>query len=184
MSASAEMFQITDHTASESSFVVTSVRNPKDLEDTIALFYEYAKWLGFDLNFQNFDEEMATMPGKYAPPKGELLLARNAKGVAIGCAALRPLGSDGVCEMKRLYVTEAGRGTGCGKRMAQTIIGIAEILGYSEMRLDTLPRMKTAIGMYARLGFSQIDAYYATPMEGTMFLSLKLPRPSVSGTAV
>ena len=176
------MFQISDHTASESSFIITSVRTPKDLEDTVALFYEYAKWLGFDLNFQNFDEEMAAMPGKYAPPKGELILACNRKGVAIGCAALRPLGSEGVCEMKRLYVAEAGRGMGVGKRLAQTVIGIAEILGYSEMRLDTLPRMKTAVGMYERLGFCQIDAYYETPMEGTMFLSLKLPRPGLSDT--
>lgn len=176
------MFQISNQREEESSFVVTSVRNAEDLQDTIALFYEYAKWLGFDLSFQKFDEEMASMPGKYAPPQGELLLARNRMGEPIGCAALRPLGSDGVCEMKRLYVTEGGRGTGVGKRMAQTIIGIAEIMGYSEMRLDTLPMMKTAVGMYERLGFTQIDAYYETPVEGTMFLSLKLPRPGLFDT--
>ncbi len=170
--------------AREPSFEITSVRSAEDLQDTIALFYEYAKWLGFDLNFQNFDDEMATMPGKYSPPGGELLLARNGNGEAIGCAALRPLASEGVCEMKRLYVSEIGRGTGVGKMLAQTIVGIAELLGYSEIRLDTLPQMKTAVRMYERLGFAQIDAYYETPMEGTMFLSLKLPRPDLSETSI
>ena len=158
------------------SFHITPVRTQADLKDTIALFYEYAGWLGFDLSFQSFDAEMASMPGKYSPPTGELLLARNVDGRAIGCVAIRPLGPDGVCEMKRLYVAEAGRGMRVGKHLASWSIGIAESLGYTEMRLDTLPRMETAVGMYRRLGFVPIEAYYETPMEGTMFMTLKLPR--------
>lgn len=162
--------------AEQSSFVITPVRSQPDLQDTIALFYEYAQSLGFDLSFQDFDGEMAAMPGKYTPPTGELLLARNWSGGAIGCVALRPLGLHGVCEMKRLYVPPAGRGTGVGTALAVKIIEIAAKLGYSEMRLDTLPSMKAAIGLYERFGFVDIEAYYTTPMEGTRFLSLKLPR--------
>jgi ribosomal protein S18 acetylase RimI-like enzyme len=162
--------------AVQPSFVITPVRNQPDLQDTIALFYEYAKSLGFDLSFQDFDGEMAAMPGKYTPPTGELLLARNRGGVAIGCVALRPLGPKGVCEMKRLYVPPPGRGTGVGKALAVTIIETAELLGFSEIRLDTLPSMRAAIAMYEKFGFVDIEAYYCTPMEGTRFLSLKLPR--------
>ncbi|KIW31248.1 uncharacterized protein PV07_02912 [Cladophialophora immunda] len=162
------------------SFSITPVRLPDDLTDTISLFYAYAGSLGFDLAFQNFDNEMAGMPGKYSPPQGELLLARNEAGVAIGCVGLRPLPSAGVtgkvCEMKRLYVTPAGRGTGVGKALASTIIDAAEKLGYDEMRLDTLPSMATALRMYRHFGFENIAAYYETPLEGTHFLSLKLPR--------
>jgi GNAT superfamily N-acetyltransferase len=161
-------------------FSVKPIRTQADLQDTIRLFYEYANWLGIDLTFQNFDEEMAAMPGKYSPPTGELLLARNQQGKAIGCVALRPLGSETVCEMKRLYVPEAGRGTGVGRALALRIIDIAEGLGYSEMRLDTLPKMKAAVRLYKTFGFVPIEAYYDTPLEGTMFLSLKLPRQKSS----
>jgi ribosomal protein S18 acetylase RimI-like enzyme len=150
------------------------------LEDTIALFYAYAKSLGIDLAFQNFDAEMAAMPGKYAPPEGELLLARNAAGQPVGCVGLRPLPSTDtsarICEMKRLYVTPAGRGTGIGKALGSTVIHVAEQLGYSEIRLDTLPSMVAALKMYRAFGFEDIPAYYQTPLEGTHFLALRLPR--------
>ncbi|KIW99699.1 uncharacterized protein Z518_11112 [Rhinocladiella mackenziei CBS 650.93] len=159
---------------------INPVRNTTDLADTTSLFYAYASSLGFDLAFQNFDAEMAGMPGKYSPPEGELLLARNAAGKPIGCVGLRPLPSTGegatVCEMKRLYVTPSGRGTGVGKALASSIIAAAERLGYGEMRLDTLPRMVAALNMYRAFGFEDIAAYYETPMEGTHFLSLRLPR--------
>ncbi|OAP54502.1 hypothetical protein AYL99_10950 [Fonsecaea erecta] len=162
------------------SFSINPVRLPSDLSDTTALFYAYARSLGFDLSFQNFDNEMAGMPGKYSPPQGELLLARNDAGGAIGCVGLRPLPSTvaggKVCEMKRLYVTPAGRGTGVGKALASAIIAVAEKLEYDEMRLDTLPSMTTALRMYRNFGFENIAAYYETPLEGTHFLSLKLPR--------
>ncbi len=158
----------------EKPFTIIPVRTNSDLKATISLFYEYAKSLNIDLSFQDFDTEMASMPGKYSPPTGELLLARNTSGEAIGCGALRPLGPNGVCEIKRLYVAQSGRGTGVGKALAKAIVATARKLRYSEMRLDTLPTMIAAIGLYQSLGFVDIPAYYSTPMEGTRFLSLDL----------
>ncbi|KAL2393896.1 hypothetical protein ABEF95_000226 [Exophiala dermatitidis] len=164
-------------------FNISAVRGQPDLAATIDLFYAYAGSLGFDLGFQNFDAEMAAMPGKYAPPEGELLLARDDNGRPIGCVGLRPLpstknidddGTSRVCEMKRLYVSPSGRGTGVGKALALGIIAAARKLGYSEMRLDTLPRMVAALNMYRSLGFKDIDPYYETPLEGTHFLALQL----------
>jgi len=159
---------------------ISPVRTPTDLEDVISLFYAYAESLGIDLAFQNFDAEMASMPGKYSPPDGELLLARSATGLAIGCVGLRPLPSAGadarVCEMKRLYVTPSGRGTGVGKALGSSVIQAAERLGYSEIRLDTLPSMAAALKMYRSLGFEDIAPYYTTPLQGTHFLALQLPR--------
>ncbi|KAK5047661.1 hypothetical protein LTR84_006326 [Exophiala bonariae] len=171
-------------------FDITPVRNATDLADTITLFHAYAASLGFDLAFQNFSVEMAGMPGKYSPEAGgELLIARDvASGKAIGCAGLRSLtslpstlagGSSNLrrcCEMKRLYVTPEGRGSGVGKALVSQIINVAEDLGYAEVRLDTLPQMVAARNMYRAIGFLEIDAYYETPMEGTHFLCLKLPR--------
>jgi ribosomal protein S18 acetylase RimI-like enzyme len=179
------------HQPNHQTFSISPVRNTTDLADTIALFHAYAASLGFDLAFQNFSAEMAGMPGKYAPAAGgELLLARNtASGKAIGCVGLRSLtpssSLDGdsaagnprrCCEMKRLYVTPDGRGTGVGKALAIGTLDVAEDMGYAEVRLDTLPSMVAALRMYRAFGFEEIDAYYDTPMEGTHFLSLRLPR--------
>lgn len=165
----------------QSTFTITPVRNAADLTNLISLFHAYAGSLGFDLAFQDFDAEMSSMPGKYSPPGGELLLARNERGVAIGCVGLRPLPSASaeevrICEMKRLYVTPTGRGTGVGKALASTVIDVAGRLGYSEMRLDTLPSMVAALQMYRSFGFEDIEAYYETPLQGTHFLALKLPK--------
>ncbi|KIV78580.1 hypothetical protein PV11_06223 [Exophiala sideris] len=169
---------MTDLKTPANAFTITAVRNPTDLKDTISLFYAYAGSLGFDLAFQNFDAEMAAMPGKYSPPQGELLIARNSDGLAIGCVGLRPLPSPDsnlpISEMKRLYVTPSGRGTGVGKALALGIIAVAKQLGYSEMRLDTLPSMVAALKMYRTFGFEDIPPYYQTPLEGTHFLALKL----------
>lgn len=159
---------------------IIPVRTPEDLAATIELFTAYSTALGIDLSFQDFSAEMASMPGKYAPPRGELLLAKNtSSGEPIGCVALRPLSGHGdhVCEMKRLYVAPAGRGSGAGKALAVTVIQVAEKLGYREMRLDTLSTMTAALKLYDALGFVDIPAYYETPLEGTRFLSLKLLRP-------
>lgn len=158
-----------------SSLTVSHVISSEDLKDTITLFEEYSKSLGIDLNFQNFATEMASMPGKYAPPHGTLLLARhNETGAAIGCVGLRRLGDDGICEMKRLYVRPTGRGLGVGKALAAAVIKDASELGYKAMRLDTLATMTFARALYKSLGFREIEQYYDTPIEGTVFLELSL----------
>jgi ribosomal protein S18 acetylase RimI-like enzyme len=150
------------------------VRSPGDLKATMALFDAYAVSLGINLSYQNFVAEMAAMPGKYAPPQGELLLARDGEGAAIGCVGLRPLADDGVCEMKRLYVAPEGRGLGLGKALAEEIVKTARRIGYREMRLDTLPSLTTAVLLYERMGFTAIPPYYDTPIAGTLFFSLHL----------
>jgi ribosomal protein S18 acetylase RimI-like enzyme len=151
-------------------FHIAPVRAPDDLAAVIVLFRAYAASLDVDLAFQGFEAEMAAMPGKYAPPTGELLLARAAGGEPAGCAALRPLGEAGACEMKRLYVAPAGRGGGLGEALAKALIREAARIGYREMRLDTLPTMTTAMALYRKLGFAPIPPYYDTPVAGTVFM--------------
>lgn len=139
------------------------------------LFQEYAESLGFDLEFQGFAEELATLPGRYAPPAGRLLLA-TLDGAPAGCVALRPLERD-VCEMKRLYVRPACRGHGVGRILARRIIDEAQSAGYRRMRLDTLPSMAAARRLYAEFGFRPILPYYPNAVPGTAFLELDLLRP-------
>ncbi|CAF0741615.1 unnamed protein product [Adineta steineri] len=116
------------------------------------------------------------MPGKYAPPTGELLLARNSQGEPIGCVALRALGSSnsGCCEMKRLYILPTARGLGLGRALVIAILDIAHTLGYDEIKLDTLPSMEAAIGLYKKVGFVETEAYYDTPLAETIFLARSL----------
>lgn len=137
-----------------------------------ALFQEYAGWLGIDLSFQEFAAELAGLPGVYAPPRGRLLLAL-AGTEASGCIALRPL-EDGVCEMKRLFVRSGFRGRGIGKLLVERIVQEARTIGYRKMRLDTLPSMQAAIGLYEGLGFVRCAAYYETPLAHTVFMELRL----------
>ncbi|KAK0364362.1 hypothetical protein LTR91_022603 [Friedmanniomyces endolithicus] len=148
--------------------------NPQDLADVAELFEAYAKSLGIDLTFQDFTTELANLPGKYAAPTGALLLARNAQGEAIGCLALRLLPEPGYCEMKRLYVAPGGRGAGLGRALAEHMVRDAVGLGYKVMRLDTLQQMGSARALYSSLGFREVEAYYDTPIEGTVFLELSL----------
>jgi putative acetyltransferase len=137
------------------------------------LFLEYAKSLGFSLCFQNFDQELATLPGHYAPPKGRLLLGEY-EGQLAACVALRGLEGD-VCEMKRLYLRPAFRGKGLGRMLAEYLIAEARRIGYRHMRLDTVePVMKDAVAMYRRLGFREIPAYRENPMAGTLYMELDL----------
>lgn len=154
---------------------VVRVRTEEDLEATIYLFHEYIQWLDLDLAFQGLDVEMSSMPGKYAPPRGELLLAKDISCGALGCVAIRPL-SEQVCEMKRLYVVNAAKGLGIGRRLVTAVIKIAFDIGYQEIRLDTLPRMTAALAIYRSCGFVEIPAYYNTPLPDTHFLSLDLSR--------
>jgi putative acetyltransferase len=147
-----------------------------ETEDDIAvireLFDEYAESLGFDLSFQDFHREQTTLPGEYAPPRGRLLLARDGE-VAAGCVVLREE-SSGICEMKRLYVRPAYRGTGLGRTLACEIIAEAKSIGYARMRLDTVPWMAEAIALYRSLGFNEIPAYRHNPIEGAVFMELEL----------
>lgn len=155
------------------AFHIVPVRSEDDLKVTKELFYEYTTWLDIDLNFQSFATEMATFPGKYTPPTGELFLARRTQGYPIGCVALRALSGD-ACEMKRLFVKDSAKGMGVGKALVQTIIAAAKNLGYRSMRLDTLSNMTAALKLYRSLGFIEIAAYYETPMLDTVFLELDL----------
>ena len=144
------------------------------------LFLEYGGSLGFSLCFQSFDQELAELPGKYAPPKGRLLLAFRGAD-AMGCVALRPLPAsegqldDHACEMKRLYVRPAAREMQLGRRLVQQVIAEARAIGYRRMRLDTVPVvMDAAIALYRRIGFREIAPYCLNPMPGTLFLELEL----------
>ena len=158
----------------KASFAISKVKLQQDLTDTTRLFETYAKSLGIDLSFQDFATEMASMPGKYAPPTGSLLLARNSTGEAIGCVGLRPFDGNRRCEMKRLYIDPQGRSLGVGKALAEAVIEDARALGYLAMKLDTLPDMVSARRLYENLGFLEIAPYYSTPIEGTIFLELDL----------
>jgi putative acetyltransferase len=144
----------------------------QDIDLARELFREYATSLGLDLEFQGFSEELATLPGAYAPPRGRLLLAWE-EGEAAGCVALRPI-EPGICEMKRLYVRPAYRGAGLGRRLAERIVREAREAGYGRMRLDTLPAMAGAQALYQALGFRSIPPYRANPIDGAVFLELTL----------
>ena len=128
-----------------SSFRITPVRTANDLASTVKLFRAYASSLDIDLSYQDFEAEMEAMPGKYAPPAGELLLARSSNGTPVGCVGLRPIEPHGCCEMKRLYVCPEARGLGLGERLVDAVVKEAKRIGYREMRLDTLPSMAGAL---------------------------------------
>ncbi|MDB6067366.1 MAG: GCN5-related N-acetyltransferase [Pedosphaera sp.] len=144
----------------------------EEIAQARALFEEYAIWLSVDLCFQGFSAELAGLPGYYAPPRGRLLLALLDKEPA-GCVALRPL-SESACEMKRLFVRPAFRRRGAGRELSERIIAEAKAIGYSTMRLDTLPTIREALRLYETLGFARCAAYYDTPLPETIFLELQL----------
>lgn len=158
----------------ELSFKISPVSTAEEIATASALFRAYAEALGIDLSFQDFEGELASLPGKYARPKGELLLAHGAGGEPLGCVAMRPMSEDGCCEMKRLYVAPAARGSGLGLALVEAIITAALRAGYREMRLDTLPTMATALSLYERQGFVRIAPYYDTPIAGTVFMAKQL----------
>ena len=155
-------------------FDIRPARAPADLAAAAALFRAYAASLPVGLDYQDFDAELAGLPGKYAPPAGELLVAFDADGAPLGCVALRALPADGACEMKRLYLDPAARGSGLGRALAGRVVETARGLGYRELRLDTLPSMGAAQALYADMGFIEVAPYYAPTPEGTVFLALRL----------
>ncbi len=146
---------------------------PAQVAQARELFLEYAQSLGFSLCFQNFDKELASLPGDYAPPEGRLLLAEY-QGQLAGCVALHKL-EDDICEMKRLYLRPQFRGQGLGRVLADHIIAEARQIGYHRIRLDTVePLMKDAVVMYRRIGFREIAPYRANPIAGALYMELLL----------
>jgi ribosomal protein S18 acetylase RimI-like enzyme len=157
-----------------SSFGIAQAASARDLADIVDLFRAYASSIDIELGYQDFEAELVSLPGKYAPPAGALFLARNSLRAPIGCVALRPLPTPGCCEMKRLYVSPGARGMGLGRALVQHIIGEAVRLGYAEMFLDTLPTMTPAIALYEDTGFKQVPRYYDTPIAETVFFARRL----------
>lgn len=156
----------------------------QEIDEIRVLFREYEAWLGVDLGFQEIEEELATLPGKYAAPDGVLLLARKGRA-AVGCAALRRFGSveEKRCEMKRLYVRPEARGMGVGRALAEHLIAEACRLDYGTMLLDTLDRLRAAMGLYESLGFEQTSPYYENPLAGVVYWRLDLKSRQARGPA-
>jgi len=147
-----------------------------EMDGVRSLFVEYARSLGIDLCFQNFEQELLSLPGEYSPPRGALLLA-TVDGQFAGCCAMRPL--DGVdytnaCEMKRLYVRPEYRGLRLGRMLAEGILDAARIAGYDSILLDTLDDMESARALYQELGFEEIPPYYYNPIAGAHYLKADL----------
>lgn len=170
---------------------ISPARGEDNLAAVARLFREYQISIGVDLCFQGFEEELATLPGLYGPPRGEILVARAGRAAA-GVVALRPLpkyeaqgsscggtgatalSDDGVCEMKRLYVRPAFRAAKLGRRLAERILAEARRLGYRRIVLDTLQDMTAAQTLYRTLGFAEIEPYYANPLPGVRYFGLAL----------
>ncbi|MDE2419244.1 MAG: GNAT family N-acetyltransferase [Burkholderiales bacterium] len=157
---------------------ITALEAPsaQELADVRLLLNEYDRSLGVDLCFQSFEAELATLPGDYGAPRGTLLLA-NMNGEPAGCCALRPLDSvdyPNACEMKRLFVRPACRGLGLGRRLTESILEAAALLGYDHILLDTLDDMESARALYAELGFEEIPPYYYNPIPGAHYLMATL----------
>jgi ribosomal protein S18 acetylase RimI-like enzyme len=153
---------------------IASARFPADGEVVRELFAEYADSLGIDLSFQGFAAELAQLPGKYAPPLGDILIARDAAGAALGCVALRPTMMPDTGEIKRLYLRPAARGQALGRRLAEAILVRAREAGHARVVLDTLASMDAARRLYAALGFRPVPPYYDNPLPDTLYMALEL----------
>ena len=152
---------------------ITQATTEAQIEQTRALFREYEAWLGMSLCFQSFEEEVATLPGRYAPPGGRLYLAYEGDE-PIGCIALREI-EPGICEMKRLFLRESARGLGLGVRLIEQVIADAREIGYAKMRLDTYPpKMGKAVSLYEAHGFHEIPPYYDNPHDGVLYMEKML----------
>ena len=153
---------------------ITRATTPEQLSAIKTLFLEYAAFLNADLSFQNFRQELAQLPGYYAPPGGDLLLAQYDSSPA-GCVAVRQL-TPGICEMKRLFVRPQYRKDGIGKTLASEIVAIARRLGYRKMRLDSLTTLADAVRLYRKMGFYEIGAYCHNPLPGAVYMELDLEK--------
>lgn len=160
-----------------SNIRIDPARFPADGELVRKLFVEYSESLGIDLAFQDFQQELVQLPGKYAPPLGDVLMARDGTGSALGCVALRPTAMPGAGEIKRLYVRPAARGQELGRRLAEAVIERARKAGYARLVLDTLASMHAAQRLYMELGFRPVPPYYDNPLPGTLYMALDL-RPA------
>lgn len=154
-------------------FTIRHAETAADILEARELFREYESWLGMDLCFQSFEEELAALPGKYSRPEGRLYLV-DVDGLAAGCIALRKL-EDEVCEMKRLFLRESARGKGVGNGLIEKLIADAKEIGYKRMRLDTYPpKMGKAVKLYESHAFRPIEPYYNNPHDGVLFMELDL----------
>jgi putative acetyltransferase len=166
-------FAIVMTTRSQTGCELIQAVTPSQIAAARELFNEYAGSLGFSLCFQSFEQELAQLPGKYAPPSGRLLLAECDRQWA-GCIAVHAL-EDGICEMKRLYVRPQFRGRYLGRRLVNAILDEARAAGYTRMRLDTIPKiMGHAVALYREVGFREIAPYTLNPIEGAIYLELEL----------
>ena len=161
-------------------FTIAVVRTLDDVAATARLFQAYAESLDIDLAYQDFEAELASLPGAYAPPAGTLLLARDRDGQPVGCVGLRPNVVDRCCEMKRLSVAPAGRGAGLGRQLVASVLQVAADIGNREVLLDTLPDMVAATSLYRQCGFEPIPAYYDSPVSGTIFMRCILAPPKIA----
>jgi ribosomal protein S18 acetylase RimI-like enzyme len=162
------------------TIMIEAAAGAEDMGLVHELFVEYAEWLDFDLCFQDFDQELATLPGKYAPPEGGLWLARVGGAVA-GVVGMRPL-DEGVCELKRLWVRPAFRGHGLGRRLTETAIAAARAAGYRVLRLDTIgSQMQAAGALYRALGFRETAPYYDNPHPEVLYLELDVAQKKGRG---
>ncbi len=160
--------------SASTTIAIAPARLPDDIQAVRGLFAEYVDSLGVDLSFQDVGAELAQLPGKYAPPRGVILLARDGVGAVLGCVALRPWPQPGVGEIKRLYVRPAARGQALGRRLAEAVIAWAAQTGYRRVLLDTLASMQAARGLYVALGFRREAPYYDNPVPGTWYMALEL----------
>lgn len=153
------------------------IRPARDNELDIVrdLFCEYQRFLGFDLCFQGFEEELRELPGCYASPTGTILVAE-IQGNVVGCIALRPLGGQD-CEMKRLYVRPEGRSHGLGRKLCLALLQTAREMGYRRMKLDTVSKLQTAIALYRQLGFRECEKYCENPQPDVLYFELDLTSP-------
>lgn len=152
---------------------IIQAETDEQIAEAKKIFREYEAWLGLDLCFQGFEEELASLPGKYSLPKGRLYLAYSGDEV-VGCIALREI-ERGICEMKRLFLRESARGKGVGNQLIERLTSDARDIGYEKMRLDTYPaKMGKAVSLYESHGFYEIPAYYKNPDDSVLFMELAL----------